>query len=67
MASRHRPGRELHSGGGWPSGLAWLAWVLLGVAGYRHNGAPALKDTVGALQLVFWSLPQRPALGRWPH
>ena len=35
------------------AGLAWLAWVLLGVAGYRHHGAPALKDTVGVLQLVF--------------
>ncbi len=34
-------------------GLAWLAWVLLGVAGYRHHGAPALKDTVSVLQLVF--------------
>src|SRR6266550_125694 len=35
------------------AGLAWLAWVLLGVAGYRHHGAPALKDTIGVLQLVF--------------
>ena len=35
------------------AGLAWLAWVLLGMAGYRHHGAPALKDTVGVLQLVF--------------
>jgi len=35
------------------AGLAWLAWVLLGLAGYRHHGAPALKDTVGVLQLVF--------------
>jgi hypothetical protein len=35
------------------AGLAGLAWVLLGVAGYRHHGAPALKDTVGVLQLVF--------------
>jgi uncharacterized protein YjbI with pentapeptide repeats len=35
------------------AGLAWLAWVLLGVAGYRHHGAPALKDTVSVLQLVF--------------
>ena len=33
------------------AGLAWLAWVLLGVAGYRNHGAPALKDTVGVLQL----------------
>ena len=35
------------------AGLAWLAWLLLGVAGYRHHGAPALKDTIGVLQLVF--------------
>jgi hypothetical protein len=35
------------------AGLAWLAWVLLGVAGYRHHGAPELKDTVSVLQLVF--------------
>ena len=35
------------------AGLAWLAWVLLGVAGYRNHGAPALKDTVSVLQLVF--------------
>jgi uncharacterized protein YjbI with pentapeptide repeats len=35
------------------AGLAWLAWVLLGAAGYRHHGAPALKDTVSVLQLVF--------------
>ena len=35
------------------AGLAWLAWILLGLAGYRHHGAPALKDTVGVLQLVF--------------
>jgi hypothetical protein len=35
------------------AGLAGLAWVLLGVAGYRHHGAPALKDTIGVLQLVF--------------
>ena len=35
------------------AGLAWLAWVLLGMAGYRSHGAPALKDTVGVLQLVF--------------
>jgi uncharacterized protein YjbI with pentapeptide repeats len=35
------------------AGLAWLGWVLLGLAGYRHHGAPALHDTVGVLQLVF--------------
>ena len=35
------------------AGLAWLAWILLGAAGYRRHGAPALKDTVSVLQLVF--------------
>ena len=35
------------------AGLAGLAWVLLGAAGYRHHGAPALKDTVSVPQLVF--------------
>ena len=35
------------------AGLAWLAWALLGLAGYRRHGAPALKDTVSVLQLVF--------------
>src|SRR6266496_3297304 len=35
------------------AGLAWLAWILLGLAGYRHHGAPELKDTVSVLQLVF--------------
>jgi hypothetical protein len=35
------------------AGPAWLAWVLLGVAGYRRHGVPALKDTVSVLQLVF--------------
>ena len=35
------------------AGLAGLAWVLLGAAGYRHHWAPALKDTIGVLQLVF--------------
>ena len=44
------------------AGLAWLAWVLLGVAGYRHHGAPALKDTVGVVQLVFASVAGAGAL-----
>jgi Pentapeptide repeats (9 copies) len=35
------------------AGLVWLAWVLLGTAGFRRHGAPALHDTVGVLQLVF--------------
>ena len=53
MASRHRPSRELNGAVVGLAGLAWLTWVLLGLAGYRHHGAPALKDTVGVLQLVF--------------
>jgi hypothetical protein len=44
------------------AGLAWLAWVLLGLAGYRRHGAPALKDTVGVLQLVFATVA---GAGRW--
>src|SRR5689334_16919439 len=44
------------------AGLAWLAWVLLGLAGYRHHGAPALRDTVGVLQLVFASVAGAGAL-----
>jgi hypothetical protein len=43
------------------AGLAWLAWVLLGLAGYRHHGAPELKDTVGVFH---WSLPQWPGQER---
>ncbi len=35
------------------AGLASLAWVLLGVAGYRRHGAPPLHDAVGVAQLVF--------------
>ena len=35
------------------AGLAGLAWILLGAAGYRNHGAPALKDTISVLQLVF--------------
>ncbi len=35
------------------AGLAVLAWVLLGLAGYRQHGAPELKDTVSVLQLVY--------------
>jgi hypothetical protein len=42
--------------------LAWLAWVLLGVAGYRPHGAPALKDTVSVLQLVFATVADAGAL-----
>ena len=33
--------------------LAGPAWVLLGAAGFRRHGPPALHDTVGVLQLVF--------------
>ena len=44
------------------AGLTWLSWVLLGLAGYRHRGAPALVDTVGVLQLVFASVAGAGAL-----
>jgi hypothetical protein len=44
------------------AGLAWLAWVLLGLAGYRRHGVPALRDTVGVLQLVFASVAGAGAL-----
>ncbi len=44
------------------AGLAWLAWVLLGVAGFRRHGPPALHDTVGILQLVFASVAGAGAL-----
>jgi uncharacterized protein YjbI with pentapeptide repeats len=43
-------------------GLAWLAWVLVGVAGYRRHGAPSLHDMVGILQLVFASVAGAGAL-----
>ena len=42
--------------------LAWLAWVLLGVAGFRRHGPPALNNTVGVLQLVFASVAGAGAL-----
>ena len=42
--------------------LAWLAWVLLGAAGFRRHGPPALHDTVGILQLVFASVAGAGAL-----
>ena len=44
------------------AGLSWLAWVLLGLAGYRHHGAPKLHDTVTVLQLVFASVAGAGAL-----
>ena len=43
-------------------GLAGLAWVLLGVTGFRRHGPPALHDTVGILQLVFASVAGAGAL-----
>jgi uncharacterized protein YjbI with pentapeptide repeats len=43
-------------------GLAGLAWVLLGAAGFRRHGPPALHDTVGILQLVFASVAGAGAL-----
>ena len=36
----------------WPDWPGWRG-LLLGLAGYRHHGAPALHDAVGVLQLVF--------------
>jgi hypothetical protein len=42
--------------------LAWLPWVVLGVAGFRRHGAPSLHDTVGVLQLVFASVAGAGAL-----
>jgi hypothetical protein len=44
------------------AGLTWLAWVLLGAAGFRRHGPPALHDTVGILQLVFASVAGAGAL-----
>ena len=44
------------------AGLDWLAWLLLGLAGYRHHGPPLLRDTVGVLQLVFASVAGAGAL-----
>jgi hypothetical protein len=44
------------------AGLAWLAWVLLGAAGFRQHGALSLHDTVGMLQLVFASVAGADAL-----
>jgi hypothetical protein len=42
--------------------LAWLAWVLLSLAGFRRHGALSLHDTVGVLQLVFASVAGAGAL-----
>ena len=36
-------------------GLAWLAWTVLGVTGFRRYGTPSLHDTIGVAQLVFAS------------
>jgi hypothetical protein len=36
--------------------LAGLAWMLLGIAGFRRQGVPPLHDTVGVLLLVFASV-----------
>ncbi len=43
-------------------GLVALAWLLLGLAGFRRHGAPSLHDTVGVLQLVFASVAGAGAL-----
>jgi hypothetical protein len=44
------------------AGLTWVAWVLLGAAGFRQHGALSLHDTVGVLQLVFASVAGAGAL-----
>jgi hypothetical protein len=44
------------------AGLTWLAWVLLGLAGFRRHGALSLHDTVGVLQLLFASVAGAGAL-----
>ncbi len=44
------------------AGLTWLAWALLGLAGFRRHGALSLHDTVGVLQLVFASVAGAGAL-----
>jgi uncharacterized protein YjbI with pentapeptide repeats len=42
--------------------LAVLAWVLIGIAGFRRHGEPSLHDTVGVAQLVFASVAGAGAL-----
>ena len=42
--------------------LAWVAWIVLGLAGFRRHGTPSLHDTVGVLQLVFASVAGAGAL-----
>ena len=44
------------------TGLAWLAWVLVGSAGFRRRGTLSLHDTIGVLQLVFASVAGAGAL-----
>ena len=44
------------------TGLAYLAWLLLGLAGFRRHGPPSLHDTVTVLQLVFASVAGAGAL-----
>jgi hypothetical protein len=44
------------------AGLTWLAWILLGVAGFRRHGSLSLHDTVSVLQLVFASVAGAGAL-----
>ena len=53
MASRHALAVNFTVAVAGLAGLAGLAWILLGAAGYRNHGAPALKDTISVLQLVF--------------
>src|SRR6266536_5809494 len=42
--------------------LTALAWMLLGLAGFRRHGIPPLHDTVSVLQLVFASVAGAGAL-----
>jgi uncharacterized protein YjbI with pentapeptide repeats len=44
------------------AGLAWLAWLGLGAAGFLRNGVPPLHDTIGVAQLVFASVAGAGAL-----
>ena len=53
MAYRHRPGREFHSGSGWPSRTRLAGVGAAGPGWVPHKGAPALHDTVSVFQLVF--------------
>jgi Pentapeptide repeats (9 copies) len=44
------------------TGFGYLAWLLLGLAGFRRHGPPSLHDTVTVIQLVFASVAGAGAL-----